>query len=94
MSYSMLFSIFDRKAKIFLPPFCARNSDDAQRMMVQLLNRGKSNFSEFPEDYELFRLGEWFEEEGTFHTKNDPEKIVNFRSLVTITNPNPEASNG
>ena len=55
------YSIRDGKAEVYSPPFLARSDGEAIRMVMQSLD-GASQLSRFPDDFTLYRIGEWFEE--------------------------------
>lgn len=58
MSY--LYSLFDSKAGVYLPPFVARNDELARRMIAaSLLNAKDIPPAEYPADYTLFKIAEW-----------------------------------
>lgn len=56
MNLSM-FSVYDSKAKAFLPPFFMGNDNLAKRVFSDCANDEKHMFSKHPEDYNLFCLG-------------------------------------
>jgi len=59
-----LFSIYDRKAKIYLQPFTMKNETEALRSFMRLVTDDKSQIKQFPEDYELTFIGDWDEKSG------------------------------
>jgi len=58
-----IYSIFDIKAEEFSPPFFAQNDRLAQRMVTESTRGNGSMLSAYPEDFLLYRLGEF--ESGT-----------------------------
>lgn len=52
-----LYSIFDRKALSYAPPFTAPNDMVAARLVLAEAQRPESLFASFPEDYELYHVG-------------------------------------
>lgn len=59
-----VYSIYDSKANLWLPPFFARNSAVATRMFEQACNQEASEFKKFATDYSLHEIGQWNENEG------------------------------
>lgn len=79
------FSLFDDKAKIFGTPFFAINSGIAVRMLTDLVNDPKSTVSRYPEDFTLYRLGEFSDDVGSLKSPVAPEpigKAVQFKQSV------------
>lgn len=54
-----IFSIFDDKAKAFLPPFVLPNEAMAVRVFSDMCNSDSHQFGVHPSDYTLFDLGEF-----------------------------------
>lgn len=61
-----MFSIYDSKAKAYLPPFILPNSQMAQRTFGDCVNSEKHQFHAHPEDYTLFQLGTFDDAVGKF----------------------------
>lgn len=61
-----IYSIFDSKARAFLPPFYLANDSLATRVFSDCANDSVHAFGKHPEDYSLFRLGEFDDALGTF----------------------------
>lgn len=59
-----VFSVYDSKAKGWLPPFYAVNSAVAVRMFERSVNDQSTDFHRFAADYTLFCVGEWNENDG------------------------------
>lgn len=54
-----VFSVYDSKAEGFLAPFYAANNGVAQRIFTNAVRSEGHDFFKFPEDYTLFRIGEF-----------------------------------
>lgn len=52
-----IFSVFDEKAKAFLPPFFLPEKAMAVRVFSDCANDVNHQFGKHPEDYTLFELG-------------------------------------
>jgi len=59
-----LFSVFDSKAKAWLPPFVAPNAAVAIRSFEAAANQAGHDFNRFAPDFVLFEIGAWSESEG------------------------------
>lgn len=57
-----VFSIFDAKAKAFGQPFFAFNGSVAMRTVAAVARDGQSLVSKFPEDYQLYHIGQFNDE--------------------------------
>lgn len=60
-----IFTVYDAKAEAYLQPFFARNEGVAQRMFHQASLDEEHDFCRHAEDYTLFEMGVWNEDEGT-----------------------------
>lgn len=70
------FSIYDSKAKAYLPPWYMHNTDMALRVFADCCNATDHQFSKNPEDYTLFHIGEFDDESGKI-TPDTPKSIAN-----------------
>lgn len=70
------YSIRDAKAKVFGPPFYKSTHGEAERALVMLLKDEKSMINQFPEDYDLYHVGEYDDQTGVFAPLDTPTHIV------------------
>jgi hypothetical protein len=63
-----IFSIHDSKLGSFLQPFFSANKATAIRSVVQTLKDGDTNFSKFPSDFNLYFLGFFDDDSGSFES--------------------------
>lgn len=62
----MIFSLFDIKADVFGPLFEARTCEEAKRLFISvLLNNGDSNVNRYPQDHQLYCLGDFDNSNGS-----------------------------
>jgi hypothetical protein len=61
------FSIYDEKAKAFLPPFYLPQEGMAIREFASAANDPDTNIGKYPQDYTLFTLGTFDDENGAIH---------------------------
>jgi len=65
------FSIFDQKTETFSAPFFVPKLAMAQRVITQQLMDPRTDIAQFPEDYHLYRVGE-FETDNAVLTPSQP----------------------
>jgi len=75
-----IFSIRDIKVNAYRPPFTARNAAEAQRIIAGALTQ-KNQLSEYPQDFELFYIGELNDTSGQLDGVK-PEFISSLLSLL------------
>lgn len=71
------FAIFDVKAKSYGQPFFAPHNGVALRMFSDLVEDKNSSVSRHAEDYKLYLVGEWDDQEGIFICLEIPEFLAN-----------------
>lgn len=54
-----LFTIYDNKAAIYNTPFSQNNNAEAMRTFADMANDEKTTISKHPDDYDLYKIGEW-----------------------------------
>ena len=55
----IMFTVFDVKAEAYLPPFFLPNESMAMRIFSDMAGDTDHQFGKHPEDYTLFKLGEF-----------------------------------
>ena len=60
----MIYSLFDKKAKIYMNVFTDINDGTAIRQMQQACTQENSIISQYPDDYALYRITQWDDETG------------------------------
>lgn len=60
------FSVLDVKADMFAPPFFMQTVAHAIRAFKATVNDGESAMSQFPEDFKLCQVGEFFQADGSY----------------------------
>ena len=56
MTYG-LYSIYDVKSQVYLPPFMAKTVGEADRIFDSVIKSGQSTISEYPADHSLYQVG-------------------------------------
>lgn len=54
-----MFAVFDSKAKCYLTPFFLGQDGEAERVFGDCVNNMEHPWGRNPEDYHLYRIGEW-----------------------------------
>lgn len=61
-----VYTVFDSKSELYLPPFYRRNKGEALRSWEASCNDPESQFSTYPADFTLFEMGEFDDVSGEF----------------------------
>lgn len=83
-SVHKLFSVFDSKVNAYMRPFCAPSGGAAERSFVKEVNTPDSPMNDNPEDYTLFELGEFNDENGQITVLSTPHPLV---KAITVLKP-------
>lgn len=78
-----IFSVLDSKVKAFGQPFFQRTHGEAERSFTQVVRDPKSSIHPFPEDYDLYFLGEYDDQTGTVEPLDTPQHVVKAVQLAT-----------
>jgi len=77
-----MFSIYDEKAKSYIPPFFLHNEAMAIRSFCDCVNDAGHAFNRNPGDYTLFHLAQFNDADGTFDINAAPRSLYNGLYLV------------
>lgn len=70
------YSIRDQKGEIFNLPFFKITHGQAERDFESLVNDGKSSVNAYPEDYDLYHVGEYDDQKGIFVPLETPIHMI------------------
>jgi len=70
------YSIRDQKGEIFHTPFFKHTHGEAERDFKTLVNDGKSGINKYPEDYDLYYIGEYNDNTGRFEPLDTPQHQI------------------
>jgi len=70
-----IYAIYDSKAEAFLQPFFSQTTGTAIRAFKQAANTPENNFYEYAEDYTMFHLGDFDDQDGTITAYDAPVSI-------------------
>lgn len=76
-----IFAIYDQKLEAYNRPFFLISDGVAIRAFQDEINNKESELSKHPDDYELYKIGEYNEETGEINP-NLPQLIASGRALV------------
>lgn len=76
-----VFTIYDKKAAAYLTPFFMRTNAEAIRAVQQTASSRESNFSKYPEDFQLVVIGEFDDLTGVVTPKGH-EVLAEVNDLV------------
>lgn len=82
-----MFSIRDTKSETFHPPFFKPTHGEAERDMNTAVNESKSVINQYPEDFDLYYLGEFDTNTGKFNAKDSPEHLFKLINLKRTQKP-------
>jgi len=72
-----LYSIYDNKMEIYMPPFPANNARHAMRKCSEIFTQPNSVFLNYPEDFQVWEIGEYDDKTGVI------KAFKNIRHLCT-----------
>lgn len=76
MSVKLIYSVFDAKAEAFLQPIFVDTKGIVGRMFSAAVNDPSHDFHKFAEDYTLFELGMFHDEDGSFEMLSAPRAVA------------------
>lgn len=86
----LLFTVYDEKAEVFLPPFFVPTIGIATRAFSDAVNSPEHQFGKHPQDYTLFRLG-YFDDSNAEMVSDDKKTLGNG---VEFVDPNAKHTQG
>lgn len=54
-----LFSVYDEKAQVYLPPFVAKTTGEADRIFDSVIKDGSSTIAHYPSDHSLYKIADY-----------------------------------
>lgn len=78
-----VFSIRDAKGEIFNSPFFKKTLGEAERDFHQLCQDEKSMVAKYPDDYDLYYIGDYCDESGKMKPLDTPQHMVKAVQNVT-----------
>lgn len=72
-----IYSIYDRKAQYYLPPFTVRSDADAERAFIEAVTVSDTPIAQYPADFDLVCLGSIDLDTGMLTQDQMPRLMVN-----------------
>lgn len=70
-----IYSIRDAKAEVFHPPFYKKTHGEAERDFHKLVNEPNNQVSMYPDDFDLYYLGDFDDNTGKTKPLDTPQHI-------------------
>jgi len=80
-----MFSIRDTKGEMFNPPYFAKTHGEAERNFRTLTNDEKSSVNKYPEDFDLYYIGDFDDITGKIVPQDTPQHLIKAIQLVEKT---------
>lgn len=77
-----VFSVFDKKAKAYTQPFFMNQKGEALRAFDGIVADKQTQIAKYPEDFALYKLGEFDDVSGLLSSLNEPEFIAHAVDFV------------
>ncbi len=71
-----IFSIRDAKAEVYNTPFYQKTHGEAERNFRTLVTDEKSTISQYPDDFDLYYLGEYNDNSGLTESLQTPQHML------------------
>lgn len=75
MAKKMIYSVYDSKVKYFHPPMFMMNKGEALRSWEEVANAQDQIIARHPQDFALFELGEFDDQNGAITMHKTPESL-------------------
>lgn len=80
-----IFSIRDAKAMYFNTPYFQKTHGEAERNFQSLVNDEKSTIFQYPDDFDLYYLGEYDDNTGVLESLDTPQHVQKAVNLLKTT---------
>ena len=77
-----IYSVLDEKSEEYSPPFFAANDRLAERMIMEASKGQGSMLAAYPEDFKLYRIGEFDALTGEIKPEQRPILLLNVKDLT------------
>lgn len=77
-----VYSIRDAKTEVFSPPFLQKARGEAERSFSQLSNDPETSIGRYPEDFDLYYLGQFNDNSGAYTLLDTPKHIIKAIQVV------------
>jgi len=70
------FSVRDQKTELFNTPFWQKSHGEAERNFSTLVRDEKSTIAQYPEDYDLYYIGDYDDAKGLLIPLDTPQHVM------------------
>lgn len=71
-----VYAIRDSKAQVYNTPFFQKSHGEAERSFDQLVKDEKSMVAKYPDDFDLYYIGEYDDQDGVLKPQATPQHIA------------------
>lgn len=71
-----VFTVFDSKSDVFMPPFFCKSIGEAERIVTDLVRNKEHQFYRYSTDFLLFELGTYDDSIGQFENLVAPKSLA------------------
>ena len=71
-----MFAVRDSKTEFFTIPMSSKCERDAVRTFEMACNDSKAMMWQYPEDYDLYEIGDYDDNTGKFHCLDTPRHVI------------------
>lgn len=71
-----IYSIRDSKSEVFNTPFYKSTHGEAERDFRSAVTDEKTTLNKYPEDFDLYFLGEYNDNDGKFQSLETPQHVI------------------
>lgn len=76
------FAVRDSKLGVFRPPFWTPHTGQALRSLQEAVNDHNTEVAKYPDDFQLFEVGEFDDETGLLYPHESPRQIATAAEYV------------
>lgn len=77
-----VYSVYDKKTRLYHPPSYCHNQEHAMRMFFQVMKGAGDTMSLYPEDFQIWELGTFDDSTGYIEVTKNPLLICEVMDLV------------
>jgi len=88
-----IFAILDMKVEAYHKPFFANSEGEAKRMIIETAKDEQTTFHKYPEDFQLFHLGNYNDSTAKIESNELPILLGNVLEIYTQGNKQKSISN-
>lgn len=83
------YSVYDRKALVYMPPFHAHTDGAAMRSIEDAMADPNTSLARHPDDFVLYYVGDYSDEKGRFFPADPLVHVVDVSALSRVSRLSP-----